>query len=220
MWDVYIYFGLLILSIGLWASCYGRLATGLKVLGFALLLNLGMEGYAAYLMFQLKRNLYMYHLLIPIQYTLYTLVFYFAFHRPKVKQAALASIPAYLLAVMFILVSLQVSNEYNSLARSLKNVLLAAWALFYYTDVFKGLMVQRLEKEPMFWISTGFLFYSLGNFFVDGLMNHILEQSYELGHTLYFINVVLGLLLNVTILISFALARKQTSGNLALAPSP
>jgi len=81
--------------------------------------------------------------------------------------------------------------------------------MFYYREVFLGLKINRLEKDPVFWISTGIFFYFLGTVIVDGLKNYMLESHSPVALTLYYINILLGLLLNLMYLISFIVwARK------------
>jgi len=208
MWEIFIHFTLVLLPLSLWLMKYKGLGTDMRILGFTIAITLLIEGYAAYLVFQLTRNLYLYHLLIPIQYTLFSLVFYQALEGDAPRKAILASIPLYLLTVLLITLHLQTTTEFNSYARLLKNALLACWALLYYREVFKDLKIIRLHREPMFWISTGLFFYSLGNFFVDGLMNYLLGISFELAHALYYVSVFLGYFLYITFLIAFVLSCK------------
>lgn len=205
MWEIYIHFSLVLLPLALCLFKYRALGADLRILGITIAVTLLIEGYAAYLVFQLTRNLYLYHLLIPIQYTLFSLVFYKALEGATSRKAILVSIPLYLLTVLLITLHLQTTSEFNSYARLIKNALLACWALLYYQEVFRDLRVARLDREPMFWISTGLFFYSLGSFFVDGFMNYLLALSYETAHTLYYISVFLGYMLYATFLIAFIL---------------
>lgn len=210
MWDVYLYFLLILVAVGLWAITYRQLTSGLKLLGFILLLTLLVEGYAAYLLFQRTRNLHVYHVLIPVQYVLFSWLYYKELASRKAKKIVLVSVPLFLLAALISTLYLQTIREYNSYIRLLKNILLTCWPLLYYREVFIGLRVVRLTKEPMFWISTGLFFYSLGNFFVDGLMNYLLHLSQEWAQTLYWISTYLGLFLNGTFVVSFLLKLKRS----------
>ncbi|PRY09839.1 hypothetical protein CLV24_11743 [Pontibacter ummariensis] len=216
MWEVNFFFGLLLLNLILWALSFKRLHEALKALGYPLLATLFIEGYAAYLLFNNTRNLYLYHILTPLQYALFSVVAYKALTSFTYRRAILLSIPIYLLISFFITLFLQGLSEYNSYALSIKNALLACWALLYYRETFADLKVVRLEKEPLFWVNTGMFFYSLGSFFVDGLMNQLLVQSYELAHTLYYINVFLGYFLYISFLIAFLLSLKARARTVEL----
>lgn len=211
MWEAYIYFSLLLLNLVVWAARYNFLSTALRILGLALLITFFIEGYAAYLMFHNIRNLYLYHILTPLQYSVLALVFYKALTGAEQRSAVLLSIPLYLLVSLLITLYLEGPSEYNSYALSIKNGLIICWTLLYYKDVFEGLKITRLNREPMFWISTGLFFYSLGSFFVDGLMNQVLDNSFEIAHALFYISIFLGYLLYITFLIAFLLERKAHS---------
>ncbi|WP_242917390.1 hypothetical protein [Pontibacter liquoris] len=210
MWEVAIYFSLLSLNLLIWATSYRHLQPASRLLGLGLLLTLVVEGFAAYLMFHNIRNLYLYHFLTPLQYALFALVFYKVLTGTRLRQAVLASLPLYLAASTYFTLCLEGLSEYNSYALSLKNVLIVCWALGYYKEVFESLQVTRLTHEPMFWVSTGLFFYSLGSFFVDGLMNQLLSDSFELASALYYISIFLEYLLYITFLIAFVLERKAS----------
>ncbi len=210
MWIIlYIYFFFLILSVFFWAYKYGDLKISLRIAGFTALATLLVDVYAAYLLSHDTNNNYLYHILIPIQYVLLSLMFYKELSAPIVRKSILSTLPIFIFAVVFITLRLQSIIEYSSYTRVLKNVLLACWCLLYYREVFLGLRINRLETEPMFWISTGLFFYSLGNVFVDGLMNYLLEQSRGWAKPIYYVNIFLGILLNITFLVSFLLSKKR-----------
>ncbi|ARS35756.1 hypothetical protein [Pontibacter actiniarum] len=208
MWDIYLHFALLLANLLLWGACYRSLLRPLRVLGATLALTLLLEGYAAYLMWHLMRNLYLYHLLTPVQYAGYALVFYQALKPGLPAKAIRSSIPLFLLVSLFFAL-LQGTDTFNSYASSLKHLLLAGCALMYYYDIFTHLSEARLHTAPLFWVSTGLLFHSLGNFFLYGLMNTLLVESFELAHLLYYFSEFLGYLLYLTFLIAFLLGSKQ-----------
>jgi hypothetical protein len=82
-------------------------------------------------------------------------------------------------------------------------MLLAAWVLSYYRELFVLLHVSRIEQEPLFWISTGLLFYSLGDFFVEGLMNYMISHSMELAQKFYYVYYLLNILLYLSFIMAF-----------------
>jgi hypothetical protein len=202
MWMIYVNFGLLLLYIILWVIKYRYLRIQLKILGLALLITCLFEAYAAYLMFQGTRNLYVFHILTPVQYILYTYIFYKTISDGILRKIILSSIPLYLFTILLITLYIQKTSEFNSYALLIKNVLIACWSILYYREAFTKPKVFKLEIEPLFWISTGLLFYSLGSFFVDGLMNYMINQSYGLANKVYYISLFLGYSLYVTFIIA------------------
>lgn len=203
MWEIYVHFTILLLALACWAAKFSKMGLELKLVGSVLALTLFLEGYAAYLALNMTKNLFLYHWLIPVQYIVFSLAYAATLSNPLFKRGILISIPTYLLLVLLITLHLQSIAEFNSYARILKNVLIISWTLLYYKEIFASLKVINLGKEPMFWVSTGLLFFSLGSFFTEGLMNHLLNLSYELAHTLNYISIFLKYLLNITFTIAF-----------------
>ncbi|WP_192822815.1 hypothetical protein [Rufibacter sp. LB8] len=203
MWDVYVYFFLIAASVVIWALKYRGLSPGVRALGVIQLITLVFEGYAAYLMVRKTVNLHIYHVLIPAQFLFYSYVYARELTGSNIKKAIFYAMPLYVGFAFLVLIGFQSSSEFNSYTRVGKNVLITCWALLYYKEVFLGLKVKRLVEEPMFWISTGLWFYSLGNVFVEGLMNHLLSQSSRWAETIYYVNVLLGLLLHLLFVVAF-----------------
>ncbi|MBB6611770.1 hypothetical protein H7F15_12030 [Pontibacter sp. Tf4] len=210
MWELYVHFSLLALNLAVWLVLYKKLDSPFRLLGWTLLLTALFEAYAAYLLLNKTRNLHLYHLLTPLQYVLYSLVFYKVLEGTIYRRAVILTIPAYLLVSGIITFFFQGLSEYNSYALSLKNVLLTLWVLLYYREIFTSLKVVELTKDAMFWTSTGLLFYSLGSFFVDGLMHYMLGKSFEMANAFFYISIFLGYLLHGTFLIAFLLEWKKT----------
>ncbi len=209
MWEIYVHFSLLLLNLLIWSARYKHFSPTLRLLGWILLITALFEAYASYLLFNRIRNLHLYHLLTPLQYILYTFLFYRILEGRFQKRLVLLSIPLYIIASAIITLYFQGLSEYNSYALSIKNVLLSCWVLFFFRDIFTSLKVVRLTGDAMFWVSTGLLFYSLGSFFVDGLMHYILGQSFEMANALFYISIFLGYLLHITFFIAFALEWKK-----------
>jgi len=210
MWDIYLHFILALAALTIWGTSYRYLRTELKMLGYILFITLLFEGYSLYLMLQGIRNLYLFHILTPLQYALYSVLFYLVIREKRARRLILITIPLGVLASALITLFIQPPSEFNSYASSLKNILISCWVLLYYRDVFTQLNVIKLDREPMFWVSTGLFFNSLGSFFLFGLMNDLLEQSYELAHLLYYFSEFLGYVLFLTFAIAFLLNRKTT----------
>lgn len=208
MWDIYLHFALLLANLLLWGTRYRSLAGPLRILGATLALTLLLEGYAAYLMWQLTRNLYLYHLLTPLQYAGFALTIYLVLTPGRPASAVRLSIPLFLLASL-VFALLQGTDTFNTYASSLKHLLLAGCAMIYYHDVFSHLAEERLYTAPMFWVCTGLLFHSLGNFLLYGLMNTLLVESFALAHLLYYFSEFLGYILYLTFLVAFLLGSKK-----------
>lgn len=208
MWAALIHFTLLFLNISVWAVKYRDLRNELRLLGFLLLITFLVEGYATYLMLHDTRNLYLYHLLTPVQYVLYAGVFRMALQTGWVKRLITLSVPAFLLACLLVTLYVQGTSEYNSYALMLKSFFITGWVLCYFVEAFSTLKLGRIETEPMFWVCTGLLFYSLGSFFLEGLMNYLLLQEHAYTLNLYYASLVLGYLLYSAYIVALTLEKQ------------
>lgn len=69
-------------------------------------------------------------------------------------------------------------------------VIILTLAFFYIT--FQNLTVRRLEREPMFWVSSGLLLCFSGNLFVFIFANFVLSYSQKLNYQLWIVHAVLN----------------------------
>jgi hypothetical protein len=203
MLDIYITLLIILGSIILFFIKYAHTTKELRLLGAFLLVTFVFELYANYLLYYSIRNLYVYHILIPVQYALLAGIYVYAIENLVLKRVILFSIPLFIVISAVFAFTIQPLSEYNSYAVSIKNILLASWVLCYYRELFVLLHVSRIEQEPLFWISTGILFYSLGDFFVEGLMNYLISHSMDLAKKFYYIYYLFNILLYITFIMAF-----------------
>jgi hypothetical protein len=203
MMDIYITLLIILGSIVLFFVKYAYTTRELKLLGIFLLVTFVFELYANYLLYYSIRNLYVYHILIPVQYALLAGIYIYALVNRTLKRIIVFSIPVVVVVSAVFAFTIQPITAYNSYAVSIKNILLAAWVLCYYRELFVLLHVSRIEQEPLFWISTGLLFYSLGDFFVEGLMNHMISHSMDLAQKFYYVYYLLNILLYLSFIMAF-----------------
>lgn len=212
MWEIYLNFILLGINIVLWWYKFHWLDSSLKLLGVLVLTTFIAEGYAFYLHQSNTNNLFIFHILVPSQYLICALIFYIEIQNRQIRKGVLGScITLFVLAFAFAF-SIQKLNEYNSYVAISKHFFLVLCILFYYRQIMVNVEMNNPLQEPMFWISTGLLFYSLGNFFIEGYMNILIEKSMEMARRLYFVNVLLGLFMYILFIIGFLKYKKPSLG--------
>ena len=210
MWDTFTHFTLLGLCVVLWLAYFESLSTAQKMLGIALAATLVSELFALELMLKAINNLFIFHILVPIQYVFYALVFYFTLSSKGVRSLIIASIGFVLVASVFFTLKVQKIHEYNSYMIIIKHFFMVIWILLYFRQLLIKADVGNLLLEPMFWISTGLLFYSLGNFFIEGYMNYLIRTSMSMAQELYSVTTLLGLFMYALFFVSFLFARTFT----------
>lgn len=208
MLDVYLTLGFELVIISLFLLNFRRATLEQKLVGALILFSFPFDLWAASIQSSDENNLFIYHILTPIQYTFYAFIYYTAVHAASVKKVILFSIPVVILAALAFSVTVQPADSYNSYTIVLGNAFILIWIFTYYRETFQQLKIIRLEREPLFWISTGLLFYALGSFFSEGLMNYLIAHTPDLARKYYYaITVVLIGFLHIMFILSFLCRR-------------
>lgn len=204
MIDVYVNISLLGCLLCLFLLKRKVLTHEQKIIGCLVVVTMPFELYAGYLQSFNVNNLFVYHVLIPVQYCFYAYLYYCYIEFTTIKKLILFSVGLVITAAVVLALTVQPLDNYNSYVIILSNFLLCIWVLSYYRQLFVHLRIVSLKQEPLFWISTGLLFFALGDFFVEGLMKALLEQSLEMARWYYYnIYVPVLCLLYVLFIISF-----------------
>lgn len=96
----------------------------------------------------------------------------------------------------------------NVLNRSFCALILMFYALTFFTKTLREMKVLSLEKEPLFWISIGVLFYNAASFFFF-LFSHYLTVIPELQYTYFGIHAIFTILLYIFYTIALWVHPKQ-----------
>ncbi len=204
MIDVYLIVFLLFCLLCLFLIKRKVLTLEQRIIGLLVIVTLPFELYAGYLQSFNSNNLFVYHLLIPIQYCFYAYLYYCYIEFTIIKKLILFSIGLVITAAVALAFTIQPLHYYNSYVIILSNLFLCIWVLSYYRQLFVRLTIVNLKQEPLFWISTGLLFFALGDFFVEGLMKALLEESRDMARWYYYnIYVPVLCLLYVLFIVSF-----------------
>lgn len=87
-------------------------------------------------------------------------------------------------------------TQFNDIARTVSGLFIISFTLLYFYKLLQELKVQRLEKEPMFWLSTGLLLYFSASLFIFLFGNYI-RPSVKLSFTFWGIHAIVNILLCV-----------------------
>lgn len=186
MIDVYLFISFLSVLLILFLIILKSATLEQRILGLLICITLPSEILGGFLQARSINNLFIYHILVPLQYSLYAVIFYYNIESRGIKKLILLSIPVVISAALIFSLTIQQLNHYNSYAILLTSFFTCLWILIYYRQVFTQLKIVHLEREPLSWISTGLLFYSLGGFFVEGLMQNLITFSMELAKWYYY----------------------------------
>lgn len=203
MWVLYINFSLHALNLIIYCWRFSQLSKALRLIGPLIGVTSLVEAIAAYHMLTSQaNNLYLFHLLTPFQYTLFSLMIYQATEQTLLKKSIGWSIPAFIIISLSVSLLVQKMDSYNSISLSLQNVLLTIWSVLFIHELVTRRKVFRIEAEPMLYISVGLIVYSCGKFMVEGLMNYFIKKDINIAKDLYTITELLSFLLYVVVAFS------------------
>lgn len=92
------------------------------------------------------------------------------------------------------------------------------FSLLYFAKLLQTLEVKYLEREPMFWVASGFLIYFSGNLLMWFAIDFI-TYNYYFFNSIYRITKVLTLLLNVLFIVALVLNPQPENRPQATSPS-
>jgi hypothetical protein len=145
-------------------------------------------------------NLYILHgytilefLLIALFYRRFFIGFYPRWLVPSL-------IAGFLLLAALSTIFLQKLSDSNAYVRGLESLLVIGLALLCFYKILTELLTKRLERDPVFWINTGFLLYFAGNLFLFLLSNALLKQpNQQLSFMAWGLHALLMALMHVFI---------------------
>ncbi|WP_210513712.1 hypothetical protein [Hymenobacter terricola] len=177
---------------------FRRLDQALRYLTVLTLCALAVEIVARTLLAHGKPNLFLAPIDTTIEFTLLALVY-----RRTLRPAALSR---YMPAIVgaFVLGSLLTYSprldtaEFSPIQRFIESLLVLTFVLlFFYREITRKVVLARLEREPLLWVSTGLLLYFSGNILIFLSSNYVLHLSHTLSLNVWTIHALLYIFLNI-----------------------
>jgi hypothetical protein len=195
---------------------YRILTPPLQTLTINITVTFAVTLYAIYV-YKVERsnNIYIFHILPIIQYLLYGRLFTQLFGQIFVKRLVWLSVGLFTVVSLLLSFTIQPWDKYNSYAATLFNLLIVLWSGYYLWRTLIDTKVIALEKEALFWIIVGLLVTSLGNFFVQGLMNYLITNSDSYALAVYWIRELMSFVLFISFLVALFIYIRQSRGKYA-----
>ncbi|PZR36025.1 MAG: hypothetical protein DI538_14500 [Azospira oryzae] len=193
--DVFLHFFFLAFALLSWRYTLprNRRLAYIYFIGMYLLATCIGDGLAAtimlnrYLAKTLVSNLFLYHLLVPVQYAIIALIYGSVISNDRIRRWIRFSIPVFLLLSFGTSISIQGIKEYNSYATLLKHGLVIVFVLIYFRELILDTPYAKIYHQPIFWISLGFLFHSALNIMLEGVSNYLQTYGKHQYDVVYFL---------------------------------
>lgn len=149
-----------------------------------------------------------YHLFLPACYALHAMIYARALINRNTGRIIRYSIPAFIIIHIILSATVQPVSKPNSYAFLLAAALLVAMSLAFLHQIMKEPGTVPIQRLPLFWTTTGNLFFFCGAAMLMGLLNYLLDVNRPLASRLFTINYLLNYMLYGLYCIGFYCQRK------------
>jgi hypothetical protein len=211
--DASLHFCFLIIAILCWVfNKHRKISKDIYLIGLFLLAAFLFDGIATlimlnkYLARKIGSNLFLYHILIPIQFVLIMLIYNNVIKNRFYKKITVLLIPVFTgISIMFSF-AIQPLSVYNSYSILIKHAITILFVLIYFYELLSTTPYTKIYAKAIFWISIGFLFHSTFNILLEGVSNYLHTYSNSRYGIIFFLysisNYCLFALISIGLLVS------------------
>jgi len=134
------------------------------------------------------------HIYIVVSILLLSAMYYYAFFIPGLKKAIFMLSLCALLAILLNIIFIEGLWDYPSISNTILSIVVLCFSLLYFYQLLNRQEFVHIEKQGLFWINSGMLFYFSINIFLFMLFKRILSEHEE-GY--YMINNITNIIANI-----------------------
>jgi len=134
------------------------------------------------------------HIYIAFSTLLLGAMYFYAFFNPILKNTILVTSSVVLAFAIANMIFMEGINDYPSLSNTVLSILITCFSLLYFYQLLTRQEFVHIEKQALFWINAGMLFYFAINIFVFMLFKRILSEHKV---SLYLINNLTNIVANI-----------------------
>ena len=141
------------------------------------------------------------HLFIVTAIVFFGVIYYNAFFKPGLKKAILILTCVALLGVVFNVIFIERIWEFPSASNTVLSVLTIFFSLAYFYELLNRQEFIHIEKQGLFWINAGVLFYFAINLFLFMLFKRIILANLTEYYIIHNVtNIIANILYSVGLL--------------------
>jgi hypothetical protein len=209
--DVFLHFLFLGSALLCWQLCSVRKDFRyLRYVGLYLYITFLFDGVASTIMLNsylakvFVSNLFLYHILVPIQFYLIANIFTSVIESKRIRRISKGLVYPFVAISILVSFTIQPVDEYNSYATLIKHLITIVLVLVYFYEIITVTPFTKIYLQPIFWVSVGLLFHSTINVLLEGFSNYFHTYSNSHYHLIYFLysisNYCLFLLISIGLL--------------------
>ncbi|HEX9513530.1 MAG TPA: hypothetical protein VF939_23730 [Puia sp.] len=154
----------------------GLKGTSFRLFPFFLFFIVLVEFTGRYLKIAFHQNTWFYNITTTVEFVFYAYIFELELQDPALKKTASRFMIIYPLLVLLNLLFVQGFRQFHSYTMVIGTIFMIIFCGLYFYELLLNPLEGQLRRDPMFWISTGILFFNLGGLSYDILFN--LLQKY------------------------------------------
>jgi hypothetical protein len=175
----------------------------LKLFPLFLVLTLSVECYGFWLAYYKKNNIVLYNVYAILNFSFYLFVLKEVITTPRIKKIIFYAILGFIFFALYNIIFFQHLHNWNSVNYMFGCLLVVAFCIYFFYELFRKPKSTKLSKEPAFWICSGLLFFYCSSFPFLGLNNFLQNIPSILMRNLGYILTVLNILLYTLFTIAF-----------------
>ncbi len=149
------------------------------------------------------------HIYIAISVILLGAMYFYAFFNPILKKAILVMTAIALAFTIANMILIEGIRDYPSLSNTVLSIMIICFSLLYFYQLLTRQEFVHIEKQALFWINAGMLFYFAINIFLFMLFKRIIHEHQE---GFYMINNITNIIANILFTVGlFCKPQKVTS---------
>ena len=181
----------------------------LKIFPPFLLLTIATESFCQYLASVGKNNITIYNFFSVLEFCVYIWLISLIITSKKVKFIAMIVLVLYFVLAVLNILFVQGPKVFHTISYSIGCLLVVAFCIYYFLELFRQPKSDGLVNNPAFWICTGLLFFYCCSFPLYGLMNIWANISPLLIRNFQKIANILNIFLYTLFIIAFLCNRTR-----------
>ncbi len=209
----YIYLAIILLSFVISVRFSKNLPKNMKWVPYLCLLHFVLELSSDYASSFLENNRFLYHFSMPIEYCIYSAIFYNTFKNFKWNKYILFAIPIYIILWLWI-IKIDGLEHIHSKAFGLTCCFVIPMCLIYIRNFIANNDDTFIWSDKFFWFTIGCMMYFMGKFFIFGLMDLLIAEDLKMARRISYSSHFFNYSLFISIIIACFVGKNKSNESL------
>ncbi len=187
------------------AICFRSLSLTIRVLLVYVLITGILELASGLMMWNHINNLVLFHLHVYVEFSVITLLFFLTYDSLLWRGIAVSFFAVFLIYSLGNAILYEDFGGFNSNQRYVEGLMILVLCIGYYITLLRRPIHRYLEKQPMFWLTSGYLIYFAGTLYLFLFSRELLAIN---DFQYWEIHAVLNIGLNCIYVVAFLKDRK------------